>query len=398
MTPEQLRQLRDSLPAFAGGEINSRPFSDYCRFYGIDFTGRYPGLEHQAGAVRSGPYALSVHFWQRPGACSNLLLLHGYFDHTGLYNKLIEYGLSRNCNVLIFDLPGHGLSTGEAAVIDNFSDYSRAIVNVLAAVKLPDLPLWVMGQSTGCAALVDYAWKTPWPFAAVVLLALLVLPFDQLVEHGPGYEFVWERSAKCDAVVELANIGPFAAVVLLAPLVRPVGWLRVRVAHTLLRRFVDSIPRKFNENSSDRAFLEFIQNDPLQCDRVSLRWIGALRRWLRRLPKEDLRVGPALVIQGDADGTVDWRHNMQVVSQLFPASRVVYLPGAGHQLANESGELLGRYLEVVDEWVGRAGLFQAGRSTVSEQYAAADGALDGGQLGQGDVAVLRVDVDDHVAD
>ena len=353
MTPEQLRQLRDSLPAFAGGEINSRPFSDYCRFYGIDFTGRYPGLEHQAGAVRSGPYALSVHFWQRPGACSNLLLLHGYFDHTGLYNKLIEYGLSRNCNVLIFDLPGHGLSTGEAAVIDNFSDYSRAIVNVLAAVKLPDLPLWVMGQSTGCAALVDYAWKTPWPFAAVVLLA---------------------------------------------PLVRPVGWLRVRVAHTLLRRFVDSIPRKFNENSSDRAFLEFIQNDPLQCDRVSLRWIGALRRWLRRLPKEDLRVGPALVIQGDADGTVDWRHNMQVVSQLFPASRVVYLPGAGHQLANESGELLGRYLEVVDEWVGRAGLFQAGRSTVSEQYAAADGALDGGQLGQGDVAVLRVDVDDHVAD
>jgi class I fructose-bisphosphate aldolase len=43
---------------------------------------------------------------------------------------------------------------------------------------------------------------------------MLILPFDQLVEHGPGYEFVWERSAKCDAVVELANVGPFAAVVL----------------------------------------------------------------------------------------------------------------------------------------------------------------------------------------
>ena len=280
-------------------------------------------------------------------------MLHGYFDHTGLYGKLIEYGLSRNCNVLIFDLPGHGLSTGEGAVIDNFSDYSRAIVRVLAAIPLPELPLWVMGQSTGCAALVDYAWKNPWPFTAVVLLA---------------------------------------------PLVRPMGWLRVRVAHTLLRRFVDSVPRKFNENSSDRTFLEFVQNDPLQSDRVSLRWIGALRRWLRTLPREKLRVGPALVIQGDADGTVDWRHNMQVVELLFPDSRVVYLPGAGHQLANESGEFLGSYLEAVDDWAGRSGLVQAVQPAESEQHAAADGALDSSQLGQGDVTVLRVDVDDHIAD
>lgn len=43
---------------------------------------------------------------------------------------------------------------------------------------------------------------------------ILSLPFDQLVEHGPGHEFKWERSAKPESVIELANRGPFSAMVL----------------------------------------------------------------------------------------------------------------------------------------------------------------------------------------
>ena len=39
-------------------------------------------------------------------ASGNLLLVHGYFDHSGLFCKLIEYGLSLNCKCLDFDLPG----------------------------------------------------------------------------------------------------------------------------------------------------------------------------------------------------------------------------------------------------------------------------------------------------
>ncbi len=43
---------------------------------------------------------------------------------------------------------------------------------------------------------------------------LLGLPFDQLVEHGPGHEFKWEGCAKPASVIELANTGPFSVVVL----------------------------------------------------------------------------------------------------------------------------------------------------------------------------------------
>ncbi len=42
----------------------------------------------------------------------------------------------------------------------------------------------------------------------------LTLPFDQLVEHGPGHQFKWERSADPGAVIELANRGCFSALAL----------------------------------------------------------------------------------------------------------------------------------------------------------------------------------------
>ncbi|HEY6131704.1 MAG TPA: alpha/beta fold hydrolase, partial [Halioglobus sp.] len=260
-----MRSLQLQLAPFGGRATPSPELQAFCRDYGVDFAEHAPQVEHLAGSVRSGEYRLAVHYWQQPNARANLLLLHGYFDHSGLFSKLIGWSLTHHCNVLIFDLPGHGLSSGEPAVIDDFGDYSRAIDDVLAAVRLPPLPLWVMAQSTGGAALIDFAGKYAWPFAATVLLA---------------------------------------------PLVRPAGWLAARVVHIFMGRLVDSIPRKFAINSSDQAFLEFLRRDPLQSRHISLRWVGALRRWLRNLPRRDLGVGPALILQGDADSTVDWRYNV----------------------------------------------------------------------------------------
>lgn len=311
MTPEQLHVLRHQLPPFGEGAKPSAELEEFCRFYGIDFTARIEGLTHLAGHVQSGPYRLAVQHWRRGGAVANLLIVHGYYDHHGLYGKLAEWALTHNCNVVVFDLPGHGLSTGEPAVIDDFADYSRAIEDLLGCVRLPDLPLWVMAQSTGGAALIEFARRYDWRFDATVLLA---------------------------------------------PLVRPAAWTTVRIAHGLARHFVDSVPRVFGRNSGDDEFLKFHASEPLQCHRVPLRWVAALRRWLSTLERRDLGVGPALVLQGQQDSTVDWGYNVPFVEALFPGSRVEYLATARHHLANESAELRGVYLGIVQEYLAGRGI------------------------------------------
>ena len=258
-----------------------------------------PSVQHCIGTVKSGEFSLAVHRYTQVGAQTNLLLIHGYLDHSGLFGHLIEYALQRGCNVIVFDLPGHGLSTGEAVAIDDFADYSRAIVDVLAQFTPSEQPWWVMAQSMGCAALIDYAGEYPWNFAGAVFLA---------------------------------------------PLIRPASWGKVRLGYALLHRFRDSIARQFSENSGDKQFLAFIREDPLQSRTLSLRWIGALGRWLSALEYRDLGAGPLLVIQGDADGTVDWRYNMKHIAELFPGCQIEYLSGAGHHLANETTDFRRLYL------------------------------------------------------
>ncbi|MDO8860213.1 alpha/beta hydrolase [Haliea sp. E1-2-M8] len=304
---QSLQALRDALPPL--GEAGSVPgLAEYLEFYGLDFARQQAGVSHGTGTISSGDYRVAVHCWQQPGARHNLLLVHGYLDHVGLYGHLIGHALARGCNVVAFDLPGHGLSTGTPAAIGEFRDYGSAIRDVLAAVPLPRLPWQVMAQSTGGAALVEFArHHPPWPFTGTVLLA---------------------------------------------PLLRPAGWWKVRAAHALVHRFADTVPRGFAENSSDRDFLAFIRNDPLQSHRIHTSWVGALRRWLAALPLQDLGVGPALLLQGDADTTVDWRYNLPQYGKLFPGLRIELVHGAGHQLANESQALRERYLKVVDRYLG----------------------------------------------
>lgn len=298
LSAEALAELRAGLPTLAEQAAPSAALRDFCRIYGLDFSSEQPAVRYTAGTVSSGPFKLLVHRWLQADARANLLLVHGYFDHSGLFSHLVRFGLEQLCNVVVFDLPGHGLSSGEVAVIDDFADYGRAIADVVAGDDLPVLPRWVIGQSTGCAGLIESARSGSWCFQRAVLLA---------------------------------------------PLLRPVAWARVRVARRLVQPFTDRVTRRFAENSSDRAFLEFLQRDPLQPRYISLRWIAALDRWLQGLAFTDLGVGPVLVVQGDRDGTVDWRWNIPRISRLFPGSEIVHVQGGGHHLANESPALRERY-------------------------------------------------------
>ena len=270
---------------------------DYFRFYGLDFEARYVGLKHYFGHFPCGRFDIVAHYFEPKDAVKTCFIVHGYFDHAGLYKHIIEYCLQRNFAVVIYDLPGHGLSTGEPASIHNFSDYQDVLQHVVLYFKdVAPRPWYAIGQSTGAAILMDF-----------------------LLSGGENV---------------------FTKTVLLAPLVRPKRWWLSKIAHSVVRYFVKNISRTFTANSHDHDFLEWVRNeDPLQSRFLPLQWVTALKQWLQyfyRLPAIDYTL---LVIQGKQDDTVDWKYNLSAIQKKFNKARLFYINTGRHQLANESDEV-----------------------------------------------------------
>lgn len=278
--------------------LDSEPLRRYCTHYGLQFDGL--PVQHRLGAFTSGGLTLAMQAFVLPPARSRgtVFVLHGLYDHVGLYTHLIRFCLQRGLSVLAFDLPGHGLSAGAPAEVDDFSRYAEAFADMLAQGASLDLPHpWhVVGQSTGCAAVITH-----------------------LLRHGD------------------AGLGTVDKIVFLAPLVRPAHWAQSVVSFRLLRHWVKSVPRRFMANSHDEAFLKFLEHDdPLQCRVLPVTWVEAMMRYVAVVTSAQGGPRSLRIVQGTADGTVDWRFNTRCLERLFPGTRTHLIEGARHHLVNES--------------------------------------------------------------
>lgn len=295
--PDHIRQLR---PVFTAAKPNDRPgmtplaVQRYWQYYGLDFP-ELGAIAHRFGYLSSGTFQLACHHWLPEQAQGTVFVLHGYFDHVGIYRHMIAGLLAQQLAVVAFDLPGHGLSSGTPAAIDDFAHYQSALNTVMTSLngRSPE-PWHALAQSTGGAILMDHLLSQP---AAT----------------------------------------PFHKTALLAPLVRPYKWQYGRHLHTLVSPFTPGVKRMFSVNSGDPEFLDFLENkDPLQARYLSARWVSALKRWIPYFLSLPACHHRPLVLQGDKDETVDWRYNLSVIKRKFDRPSVVILPGARHQLANET--------------------------------------------------------------
>ena len=242
-------------------------------------------------------------------ARATLIVLHGYYDHMGLYGHVYRWALARGFAVLTCDLPGHGLSSGEPASIDDFADYTATLSALIEQVELLSLPapLHLLGQSTGGAIITDY-----------------------LVRRRPKQL-------------------PLGEIVFLAPLVRPWAWAQGQALYHLLKPFVKSIKRAPSNNSNDQDFISFLQQDPLQATTLPVAWVTALRNWISAIHKAKKADFKLVVVQGEQDKTVDWRYNISFLSKKFTDLKLMYLPEARHHLVNESLEHRQSIFEFLDQ-------------------------------------------------
>ncbi|MFF7108295.1 alpha/beta hydrolase [Pseudomonas sichuanensis] len=299
--------LRASLAPLAERQPLSAQARDYQRFYGLDL-----GVPSWLGGFCAAGFELVGQAWLPAQPVATLFLLHGYYDHMGLYRHVIAWALAQGYVVISCDLPGHGLSSGERASIDDFALYQQALDALFEQARQLELPHpWhLCGQSTGGAIVVDH------------------------LLHCAG-------QSPADGEV-----------ILLAPLVRPRAWGWSKLSYRVLRHFVNGIERRFSENTNDPAFLPFLEADPLQPRRLPTAWVGALMKWVRRIEAAPQSARRPLIVQGEADATVDWPYNLKVLKAKFAEPQILMLPEARHHLANELPGIRQRYFDFIGQRLG----------------------------------------------
>jgi len=296
-------KLRESLaPIEFNGPSNSNAYTQaYYEHYGLSFDDNLPLESHRIGKLPSGDFELVCQHFAVPVGQQRgtVFLLHGYFDHSGLFGHLIKHCLEQGLAVVIFDLPGHGLSSGNQASIKTFNQYSDAFLRVISEADFQQLnkPWFTMGQSTGAAVIINGILEGKFP------------------------------------------VEEFEKVVFLAPLVYPRHWKRTRILFSLVRWFVSSSKRNFAVNSHDQEFLQFIRNsDDLQSQRLPRDWVVAMIRYQKKLRRSNTIDLPVSIIQGTHDTTVDWGRNIKLLETKFSGSKTFLINGGRHHLVNESKE------------------------------------------------------------
>jgi acylglycerol lipase len=223
---------------------------------------------------------------------SVVVLLHGYAEHLGLYDALVQRLVADGHAVHAMDAVGHGRSDGERAVIaswDHYVEDARRLA-LRARERHPAVPMTVLGHSGG--AVTAY------------LLA---------VRHA-----------------ELAS-----ALVLSAGPLRPVGWAQ-DVIDGDATETEDMEPTTVL--STHPEYVHALLHDPLT-------YKGGFRpetvlALSRTWPEIDTALAegrpdvPALLVHGDADQVVPLADSRHVAAAL-PHATLATFPGDLHDVVNE---------------------------------------------------------------
>jgi len=275
----------------------------YLQYYSLPDS-----VDYRYCSITADTFQLAVQVFSPPDPTGSVLIVHGYNAHTGLQQQLIRHLLSMNTRVILYDQPGHGLSTGKTASIAEFDVYGETLQSVISATSGYLIePQLMMGHSMGCAVILTWLQENPQ--------------------------------------------STFEDYIFLAPLVKHRFWELGQLGTKVISPMRNSIPRRFKASSSDTAFVSFWRKDPLMGRNVPFDWVEALYRWYEKIKTVQQFEGKLLVVQGDKDRVVDWRFNLPFLAERFSDERLYLLEGAMHQLQNEGLPLRKRVLQQIRFWV-----------------------------------------------
>ena len=310
-TSETVSEMRTSLVPLSMDphQENAETLARFRAYYGLNVG----DATHHIGTIEIDGLRIAVQVLTPPRPRATAFLVHGYLTHSALcFRHLAAHLLRNDTAVIMFDLPGHGLSEGTPGDVSDFIVYSELIVELTEWCdgRLPH-PWYAIGHSTGCSAIIEFLAR----------------------EHSP-----------------------FARHILVGPLVHSVLWIPSKMGYTLFGWMTADLPRIFRQTSADRDYCELMEkHDPLQIRRVPVTWVHALFEWNKRLDAYDFPDRPVAVIQGGRDGVVDWRYNVPFLRTAFPSMDYYFFEDGRHDLLNEIEEIRSPVLDAISDIMQNAG-------------------------------------------
>lgn len=105
---------------------------------------------------------------RKPQGC--VVIVHGFGEHSGRYEKLAERFAAMNLTVVRFDHRGHGRSRGSRGHASSYDIYLNDLGNAidLARERNPSLPTFIFGHSMGGGLALNYALRRADKLAGVI--------------------------------------------------------------------------------------------------------------------------------------------------------------------------------------------------------------------------------------
>ncbi len=125
---------------------------------------------------------------------ANVVLVHGFADHSGRYEHVVDAFCQAGFNMFRIDLRGHGKSDGARGFINSFDEYLKDINGAKGHWQehtSNDKPWAIIGHSMGGLVVARYVETYPEDFVAAVLSS----PFMGLRLPVPAWKNVMAKLA-----------------------------------------------------------------------------------------------------------------------------------------------------------------------------------------------------------
>jgi alpha-beta hydrolase superfamily lysophospholipase len=259
---------------------------------------------------------LYVRRHELPNSRSEILIVHGFGEHSGRYIELTNYLVSNNYSVTAYDHRGHGLSDGLPGHVESFSEYDEDLAKMISSIKARAAvkPVFVIGHSMGGLIALRYSARKGPEISGTVVSA----PLIDVAIPVPAHKLM------------IARVGAR-----MAP--------RMRLDNEINPSYLSRDPEV------GRAYA----SDPLVNRKVSAKWFAEAKQAMQEVAEWAPQIkGPVLVMHGTDDRLASVDATQRIFERIGSEDKELEIfSGYYHELFNEPEKQ--DIFKRVTKWLGK---------------------------------------------